>query len=341
MKSSLSILAGSLMVSHLAAANEVSFTAWSSKDCGTDTSKAFTEQSHEIRTWKTTPKTIKCATTTIEWGSWPQENGKYTTFIDSGKIKDKCQLIFYNGAPNDDDSKESRCFTPYRSLDSTSGCASVSLPKKYGLVYCCGDDCGGPLPVDPGKREEKTENKPHDVTEVKRAPVLKRLQGQQNQKKGDDKCTFNKAAGKVKTHYNKPKKSSATVKCPPDAHFDCQISGEYSTTSSVSHSDSQTNSISVGGGIWGISASYGHDWTGTDESSVGNSFSRSYTLSVGPGSSGYLIFTAKTLCGTGSFEGNGCDKALKVGKQEWCIPALVKGENGTMPDGEWSILQTN
>jgi hypothetical protein len=207
--------------------------------------------------------------------------------------------------------------------------------------YCCGDDCGGPLPASRRRRIEEADIKARDVTEIKRASVFKRLQGQQNQKRDGDKCTFNKAAGDVETHYLKPKKSSPAVNCPPDAHFDCQISGDYSTSSSISYSKSESNTVTAGGGFFGISASYGHDWTTTDESTVGSSFSRSYTLSVGPGSSGYLIFTAKTLCGKGTFEGDACDPALKIGEQQWCIPALVNGENGTMPDGEGSILQTN
>jgi hypothetical protein len=135
-KSSLPILAVSLMASYSAAADlqEVSFTAWSGKDCGADDSKAFTEASHRLSTWNTTAETIHCAATLIDWRSWPQENGKYVTYIESGFIEEKCQLIFYKGLPNDDNGEGDRCFTPYRTLDGTSGCATVSIPPKFGVV---------------------------------------------------------------------------------------------------------------------------------------------------------------------------------------------------------------
>ncbi|KAI0194410.1 hypothetical protein EV127DRAFT_405402 [Xylaria flabelliformis] len=295
---------------------EITFDIYSSKDCETDKSKVFTEKHNTLGTVNTTAETENCAATTIDWGDWPQANGEYTSFVDSSKIEDHCQLIFYTAAPTDDNGADpSQCFIPYRSLNSISGCASVSIPKKFGLVYCCGDgNCQPTLPS------------------IQKRDVFNR--------KRDSQCKFDKTSD-VTTQYLFPAKSSAVERCPPDANFDCQVAGDYSTSSSISQSNTKGTTVGASAGFFGIGASFGYDSSVTNDIGSSTSFSQQYTLSIPPGSSGYLIFTAKQLCGRGTFNGDKCDDALKVGEQEWCIPALVPGQNGTQPDGVWSILQTN
>ncbi|KAF2964668.1 hypothetical protein GQX73_g8893 [Xylaria multiplex] len=326
------VLFAGFVAKHVAAQDqEMTFDIFSSNDCGTDKSKVFTERHNVLRTVQTTPETERCGASTIDWADWPQANGEYTSFVDTSKIEDHCQLLFYTAAPIDDDGTDtSKCFIPYRSLNSNSGCASVSIPKRFGLVYCCGD--GSCLPTLPSTRKR-------DVNDAKRTPILPRFNGVFNQRR-DSQCTFDRTSD-VTTQYLFPSKSSAAVNCPPGANFDCQVSGDYSTGTSISQS--HTEGFSVGGsyGFFGIGASFGYDSSVTNEIGSSTSFSQSYTLSIPPGSSGYLIFTAKQLCGSGTFNGDGCDDALKVGEKKWCIPALVTGKNGTQPDGIWSILQTN
>ncbi|KAI0965210.1 hypothetical protein F4678DRAFT_485505 [Xylaria arbuscula] len=337
----LSVLFAGFVARHVVAQDqEIEFDIYSSKDCGEDQSKVFTEKHNTLSTVQTTADTESCAATTIDWGDWPQANGKYTSFADTSSIEDDCQLIFYTAAPLDDDGADSsQCFIPYRSLNSNSGCASVSIPMKFGLVYCCGNgDCQPTLPATQ-KRDSSGAKLIWDVTKSKRAPILQRFNSVFNQKR-DSKCTFDKTSD-VMTQYLFPAKSSDEVKCPPDADFDCQVSGDYSTGTSISQSSTKGYTVGASAGFFGIGASFGYDTSVTNEAGSSTSFSRSYTLSIPPGSSGYLIFTAKQLCGKGTFNGDECDDALKVGEEEWCIPALIPGQNGTEPDGDWSILETN
>lgn len=96
------------------------------------------------------------------------------------------------------------------------------------------------------------------------------------------------------------------------------------------------------GAAWVVEASIAHTEGKSHEISRAETYSRQYTLSISPGSSGYLIFTPQYTCGEGTFEGDDCgEAAVKAGSREWCVPSLIKGENGTMPDGRWGVLKTN
>jgi len=46
----------------------------------------------------------------------------------------------------------------------------------------------------------------------------------------------------------------------------------------------------------------------------------------------------------GKFDGSSCDKALQIGEQDWCIPALIKGnatDTAPIPDGIFSVVEIN
>ncbi|TGJ80738.1 hypothetical protein E0Z10_g8023 [Xylaria hypoxylon] len=325
------VLFAGFVAKHVAAQDQLmSFDVFSSSDCGTDKGMIFTERHNLLRTVQSTPETENCEAGTIDWGSWPQTNGQYPSFVDTSNIEDHCQLIFYTAAPTDDDGTDSsKCFLPYRSLNSNSGCASVSIPKKHGIVYCCGDGC---TPILPSTQKR-------DGNEAELVPTLPRLNGVYN-KKRDSQCTFDRTSD-ITTQYLFPIRSSDVENCYPGSNFDCQVTGEYSTSASISQSNTQGVSVSASTGFLGIGVSFGYETSVTKEIGSSTSFSQTYTLSIPPGSDGYLLFTAKQLCGKGTFNGDGCDNALKVGEQEWCIPALITGQNGTQPDGIWSILETN
>ncbi|KAI0190291.1 hypothetical protein F4808DRAFT_453897 [Astrocystis sublimbata] len=344
----LSALVAGFMTQHVAAQDELmSFDVYSQNDCGKDESKAFSEKHNTIRTVRTTADDLRCAASYMNWGDWPQDEGMYTAWVDSSGIEDDCQLIFYNSQPKDGDDPN-QCFVGYRSIQSDSGCASVAIPTTFGLVYCCGNgDCKPSLPTTSyGKVKKDVQAAPEpkkdirDVTEAKRAPLLQRFGEAMNLKSKRDGCSFDKS-GDVNIKYLQPKQSSAMETCLPTANLDCQISGTYETSTSIGESTTEGSTVTASAAFEGIGTSFGYEMSVTKDITNENSFSRSYTLTIPKGTSGYLIFTAKILCGTGTFSGDDCDDALQVGEKEWCIPALVPGENGTEPDGAFSVFQNN
>ncbi|KAI1362294.1 hypothetical protein F5Y08DRAFT_341840 [Xylaria arbuscula] len=315
---------------HVAAQDQLmSFDAYSSSDCGTDTSMVWTEKHNLLYAVDTTAETVNCQTSTINWGSWPQVAGKYVSFVDASKIEDDCKLIFYIAAPSDDDRPDlTQCFLPYKILDNQVRCASISIPPKYGLIHCCGDNCDTPIP--------SPEKQPRGELELRSASTLPRFNGVYN-KKRDSECTFERT-GDVTTQYKLPVVSSPLVVCGDGTPNECQIIGQYTAESSINESTTESVSVGVSAEFFGIGSSFGYESSVTKDIGSSSSFSKAYTLNIAQGESGYLLFTAKQLCGRGTFNGDSCNDALKVGEQEWCIPALITGQNGTEPDGAWSIL---
>ncbi|KAJ3578934.1 hypothetical protein NPX13_g1634 [Xylaria arbuscula] len=327
------VLFAGFVAKHVAAQDQLmSFDVYSSSDCGTDTSMVWTEKHNLVYAVDTTVETVNCQKSTINWGSWPQVAGKYVSFVDATKIEDDCKLIFYTAAPSDDDNPDdTQCFVPYKAIDNREGCANISIPRKYGLIHCCGDNCDTSIP--PPALQTRGE------LELRSAPTLPRFNGVYNRKR-DSECTFEKT-GDVTTQYMLPVAASGLVVCPDGNPNECPISGGYTAESSISQSTSESVSVGVSAEFFGIGSSFGYESSVTMDIGSSSSFSRSYTLGVAPGESGYLLFTAKQLCGKGTFNGDTCGDALKVGEQEWCIPALISSQNGTEPDGAWSIFLTN
>ncbi|KAK7923712.1 hypothetical protein PG985_007783 [Apiospora marii] len=220
------------------------------------------------------------------------------------------------------------------------GCAAVSLPHKYDLAYCCGPDCVGPLPSEK-KREAATDELSAVLFNATGTSLPLPVDHLREKKEKREACSFNRTPKGLRKIFRKPRKTSPTVDCQSDASTDCSISGVYTTGNTIGDSRSDSDEFSAGA-AWFVEASISHSEGTSHEISREESYSRQYTLSVAPGSSGYLIFTPQYTCGEGKFEGSDCDQAaVKAGNREWCVPSLIKGENGTMPDGKWSVLKTN
>ncbi|KAI0402786.1 hypothetical protein F4802DRAFT_599745 [Xylaria palmicola] len=327
------VLFAGFVAKHVAAQDQLmSFDAYTSSDCGADKSMVFTEKHNLLWAVDTTAEAVNCQTSSINWGSWPQVSGKYASFVDTSKIEDGCKLIFYVSQPSDDDRPgETQCFVPYQALNNKQGCASISVPPKYGLIHCCGDNCDSSIP--PPQPE------PRGELELRSASTLPRFNGVYN-KKRDSKCKFDRTSD-VTTQYKFPVATSSLVTCPDRNPNECQIHGQYTAESSISMSTTEGISVGVSAEFLGIGSSFGYESSVTNEIGSSSSFSRQYSLGIAPGENGYLIFTAKQLCGRGTFNGDACNDALKVGEQEWCIPALIGGSDGTEPDGSWSVFLTN
>lgn len=134
-----------------------------------------------------------------------------------------------------------------------------------------------------------------------------------------------------------------TVECP-SGNAECQISGTYETQAGVSHSTTDTTTVTVtasgGNPFVQFSASLGLETSVTDETNQSQSYSRSYSVNIGAGQTGYVTFRAKMICAQGTFEGDGCDQALKTDDNQWCIPAMTRGDDGKpIPDGNWAVYK--
>ncbi|KAL7626550.1 hypothetical protein AAE478_003322 [Parahypoxylon ruwenzoriense] len=307
-KSLFTILAVGLLARQAVAAEPyINFDIYSGNDCGSDDSKAITEYSSSIGAWKSTSSTLNCANTRIDLGNWTGENSAE----DKGKVSGQ-NRVYIDTSPI-----EKNCqLVFYKQVDGESKHCSRTFPKR--------------------REDKETTSESRDVTEIKRAPLLGR----------DITCRFNKVDGKLSTRYGRQVWFSQQITCLSTSELGCPITGEYSATKSISHVDTQSNSVggSVTGGpvFFQVSATYNHEWSKSDETSTGDSFGTSYSLSIGGGDRAYLTFTPKLVCGRGTFAGDGCDAALKFGEREWCIPALYRGTNGKLqPDGDWDMVLTN
>ncbi|KAI1849658.1 hypothetical protein JX265_007994 [Neoarthrinium moseri] len=330
-KTSSIVFASVLMTRHLVSAQfDGSFTLWSEPGCGTDPKVAFKE--HSSAPIMFVKGESSCSGGSIGLEGFTPAEGRFSTYIDGSFLGEDCKLVFYDSPP-DGESKRYDCWTgtPYRVLKKNSGCINVPVSEKFIYAYCCGKKCDGFLPVQ--KREELASTTNRDITKIKRAAIFER---------GPGKCNFKKTGGDVEITYKRGQKTGQTVNCPT-TKSECEVNGEYSSTVGVSRSTSDTNSISVGasGGnpFFQVTGSYGHEWTSTTENSNSDSWSQSYSLKIPGGSSGYLVFKAKILCSKGTFEGDGCDEALKGQDSDWCVPAFTTGSGGKpVPDGTWSVL---
>ncbi|KAI0108744.1 hypothetical protein F4776DRAFT_667884 [Hypoxylon sp. NC0597] len=282
----------------------------------------------------------QCRKADVNLKKWPTTNSQYNIFIDTTPIDDGCRLIFYTGAPEEDDYGTSACFQFYRAVDQGSGCAQLFIPQKFGYADSCNDLLG----LKHKRTETALEMELRDVTEIKRAPLLA----------ARDDCKFTKAEGKIKTKYGRQEKAGEEITCPADSPFGCSLEGHTEAGQTIGTSQSLTISAGVSGAFMGIGASFGVDTTNGKEWSSSTTFGRSsyysimllsrFTAQIAAGDDAYLTFIPKYKCGKGKFEGSTCDKALQIGEQEWCIPALIAG-NGTganpVPDGMWSVMQLN
>ncbi|OTA80576.1 hypothetical protein M434DRAFT_401696 [Hypoxylon sp. CO27-5] len=276
----------------------------------------------------------QCRRADVNLKKWPSTNTQYNIFIDTTPIDDGCRLIFYTGAPEEDDYDTSACFQFYRAVDQGSGCAQLFIPQRFGYSYCCNNSCDDLLGLKHRRTEKSVDMELRDVTEIKRAPLLA----------ARDDCKFTKTEGKIKTKYGKQVKAGVEIHCPTNSPLGCNLEGHAEAGQTIGTSQSTTISAGVSGAFMGIGASFGVDTTNGKEWSSSTTFGQSFTLPIAGGDNGYLSFIPKYKCGRGKFEGSTCDKALQIGEQEWCIPALiannVTGDN-PVPDGIWSVVLIN
>ncbi|PVH93382.1 hypothetical protein DM02DRAFT_634607 [Periconia macrospinosa] len=315
------------LTSHVHAEDEkvsVEFTLWDTSSCGQASNEAWTSRSTTISTLKTTPEWINCGVTSVGLGGWPiSDEGEFIAYVDGGKIEDKCQLIFYK-FPFDDEEKRgsSSCFLPFRKIGSGNFCERVFLPAKFGLVYCCGQDCDGPSPR--VKRDESSAAVPvalsssaRDVTQVKRGPISRGLVDPSfYQKRDDGDCKFIKTSNS-KVTYMKPKIVSSRVPCAPNGG-DCVVEGAYETSKGITTSTSSSHSITAGvsGGtpFFQVTAEYGHEWSTSREESE-----------------------ETTVSGEGYFEGAGCGEEVQGGARECYITLMTNSVTiGAATEGNYA-----
>lgn len=188
------------------------------------------------------------------------------------------------------------------------------------------------------KRDEGPVGTPYDVTAVKKAPIIDRAKREDPH----GPCEFTKEVD-PEVRFLKTRKAGQSVDCPAESEGECVVTGDYTATTGLSHSttDSQTLTVGASGGtpFNQVSVSYGIEHSVTEEYSSTDAFSQSYSLNIPAGTSGYLTFKQKVLCGKGRFEGPGCDAALQTDDNEWCLTALTRGTDGrVVPDGVWGTF---
>ncbi|ORY55917.1 uncharacterized protein BCR38DRAFT_478996 [Pseudomassariella vexata] len=276
------------------------------------------------------PNDPGCSTASIGLPGWPTiGNSQYAVWLDSSPIDEGCQLIFYNPPPPGDQ----------------SGFKAPASSQDFGQIHCCGDECAKFIVT---KREEEPASAPapavrtlpaaSDITQIKRAPLM----GHNVPVKRNTDCTFPATDGKTQTRYGAQVKVGAQVDCPTDSKLGCPMTGEYTAGTTVGTTDKQTTSVSGGGGFFGFLAAVGHDWSHSNNWQSQTSFSKSYSLTIDAGDSGYFTFMPKLTCATGSFSGDQCEKARLVGDDLGCIPALIAGDDGRgEPDGILNTVLVN
>lgn len=73
-----------------------------------------------------------CMYSLIDVNSWKMKEGKYSVHIDENSIPDGCEMIFFDGAPDDDELNQGDCWSFTRRVPSDGKCTSLSLGPRFG-----------------------------------------------------------------------------------------------------------------------------------------------------------------------------------------------------------------
>lgn len=200
-------------------------------------------------------------------------------------------------------------------------CRKVTIYNPFVIGWCCGDQCPGVIVK--ASADYVTSNS--SDAELEHRPKEKRA------KYGN--CKYQKD-GNVFLRNDRNQKATNIINC--DGHPSCSQSITTTQTEKSSQSFGVSESTEVG--LFDIiqetiSFSYMYSYTKS------KSRKGSFTYDIKRGDSGYVIWTPRLPCTTGTFHGSDChNHGIKHGKSGTaCVPATVGNTAGGTPDGTYTF----
>ncbi|CAF3457032.1 unnamed protein product [Fusarium graminearum] len=276
-----------------------------------------------------------CNSATIVPQGWPTNaNGKYPVWIDTAKFGEGCSMLFFNLPGSQEEGDIWPCRNGlYRKIQKDkTPCGDLELTQKFGYAYCCGSLCNDDVSTWPSKRS-LTERAPpapkaKDVAKLKRAPILKKRQG-------NDKCIIN-LKSELYTTFGRQIQVGPEETCEPD-QTTCGQTWTYTAGNEITTSESHTDTTEIGFSEYLV---FVNSFSDGYEISKSESEERSVSKSMAPepGHAGYPTFTPLLYCAEADLSGDCSREDLGIGGGEVCVQKYLPGD---VPDGTWQMVTTD